>query len=53
MGLTILAIGSSLPDCFSSIFAAKHGMGEMAVSNALGSNIFEYNSNQHNNKKKK
>merc|ERR1712228_24659 len=43
MGLTILAIGSSLPDCFSSILAAKQGKGEMAVSNALGSNVFDIN----------
>eukprot|EP00484_Ammonia_sp_Unknown_P029746 CAMPEP_0197049640 /NCGR_PEP_ID=MMETSP1384-20130603/24744_1 /TAXON_ID=29189 /ORGANISM="Ammonia sp." /LENGTH=462 /DNA_ID=CAMNT_0042481945 /DNA_START=229 /DNA_END=1617 /DNA_ORIENTATION=- len=41
MGLTILAIGSSLPDCFSSVLAAKQGKGEMAVSNALGSNVFD------------
>ena len=43
MGLTILAIGSSLPDCFSSVLAAKQGKGEMAVSNALGSNVFDIN----------
>merc|ERR1712130_945619 len=43
MGLTLLAIGSSLPDCFSSILAAKQGKGEMAVSNALGSNVFDIN----------
>mmetsp|Transcript_41551 Transcript_41551/g.68377 ORF Transcript_41551/g.68377 Transcript_41551/m.68377 type:complete len:563 (-) Transcript_41551:6-1694(-) len=41
MGLTILAIGSSLPDCFSSMLAAKQGKGGMAVSNALGSNVFD------------
>jgi len=41
MGLTLLAIGSSLPDCFSSILAAKKGKGEMAVSNAMGSNVFD------------
>ena len=43
MGLTILAIGSSLPDCFSSVLAARQGKGEMAVSNALGSNVFDIN----------
>merc|ERR1712228_1017685 len=43
MGLTLLAIGSSLPDCFSSVLAAKQGKGEMAVSNALGSNVFDIN----------
>ena len=41
MGLTLLAIGSSLPDCFSSILVAKQGKGNMAISNALGSNIFD------------
>eukprot|EP00483_Globobulimina_turgida_P001605 UN01607 len=43
MGLTLLAVGSSLPDCFSSVLAAKQGKGEMAVSNALGSNVFDIN----------
>eukprot|EP01084_Bolivina_argentea_P013096 24520_1 len=43
LGITLLAIGSSLPDCFSSILAAKQGKGEMAVSNALGSNVFDIN----------
>jgi len=40
-GVTILAVGSSLPDLFSSIIVAKEGKGEMAVANALGSNIFD------------
>merc|ERR1719447_1988013 len=46
MGLTLLAIGSSLPDCFSSILAAKKGKGEMAVSNAMGSNVFDLGRHQ-------
>ena len=41
MGLTLLAIGSSIPDCFSSILVAKQGKINMAVSNALGSNVFD------------
>merc|ERR1719487_993669 len=41
LGLTLLAIGSSLPDCISSILVARTGKGDMAVSNALGSNIFD------------
>lgn len=41
MGLTILAAGTSLPDAFNSVAVAKSGKGAMAVSNALGSNIFD------------
>ena len=41
IGLTVLAIGTSIPDLFSSIIVAKQGRGEMAVSNAIGSNIFD------------
>jgi K+-dependent Na+/Ca+ exchanger-like protein len=41
MGLTILAVGTSVPDAMSSILVAKLGKGNMAVSNALGSNIFD------------
>lgn len=41
MGVTFLAIGTSLPDCLTSIFVARGGRGSMAVSNALGSNIFD------------
>ena len=40
-GVTVLAIGSSLPDMFASIVVAKDGKANMAVSNALGSNIFD------------
>lgn len=41
IALTILAIGTSVPDLFSSLIVAKQGRGEMAVSNAIGSNIFD------------
>ena len=41
IALTVLAIGTSIPDLFSSIIVAKQGRGDMAVSNALGSNIFD------------
>mmetsp|Transcript_22311 Transcript_22311/g.62650 ORF Transcript_22311/g.62650 Transcript_22311/m.62650 type:complete len:575 (+) Transcript_22311:37-1761(+) len=41
MGLTFLAVGTSMPDCLTSIFVARSGELEMAVSNALGSNIFD------------
>lgn len=39
--LVVLAAGTSVPDLFTSLQAAKKGMGSMAVSNALGSNIFD------------
>jgi Ca2+/Na+ antiporter len=41
IALTILAAGTSVPDLFSSIIVAKQGRGDMAVSNAIGSNIFD------------
>ena len=41
IALTVIAIGTSVPDLFSSIIVARQGRGEMAVSNAVGSNIFD------------
>ena len=41
IALTVLAVGTSIPDLFSSIIVAKQGRGDMAVSNAIGSNIFD------------
>ncbi len=41
IALTVLAIGTSIPDLFSSVIVAKQGRGDMAVSNAIGSNIFD------------
>lgn len=41
VGLTILAAGTSIPDLFSSIIAAKKWHGDMATTNALGSNVFD------------
>ncbi|KAE8904455.1 hypothetical protein PF005_g14596 [Phytophthora fragariae] len=41
MGLTIIAAGTSIPDALSSILVARDGHGDMAVSNALGSNVFD------------
>ncbi|MCF7812752.1 calcium/sodium antiporter [Candidatus Gracilibacteria bacterium] len=41
IALTVLAAGTSIPDLLSSIIASKRGAGDMAVSNALGSNTFD------------
>lgn len=41
IGLTILAAGTSIPDTISSVIVAKQGRVDMAVSNAIGSNIFD------------
>jgi len=41
IALTVLAFGTSIPDMISSIIVAKQGRGGMAISNALGSNIFD------------
>ena len=41
IALTILAFGTSVPDMISSIIVAKQDRGGMAVSNALGSNVFD------------
>jgi K+-dependent Na+/Ca+ exchanger-like protein len=41
IGLTVLAVGTSVPDFLSSFMVSKQGRGGMAVSNAVGSNIFD------------
>uniref|UniRef100_I3JCX8 Sodium/potassium/calcium exchanger 3 n=1 Tax=Oreochromis niloticus TaxID=8128 RepID=I3JCX8_ORENI len=41
MGITFLAAGTSVPDCMASLIVARQGMGDMAVSNSVGSNIFD------------
>jgi len=41
IALTVIAIGTSVPDMISSVIVAKQGRGDMAVSNAIGSNIFD------------
>lgn len=40
IGLTIVAVGTSLPELASSIIAARKGEHDMAVGNILGSNLF-------------
>jgi cation:H+ antiporter len=39
IGLTIVAIGTSLPEFASSIIAAKKGESDIAIGNVIGSNI--------------
>ncbi|XP_071559907.1 probable sodium/potassium/calcium exchanger CG1090 isoform X2 [Temnothorax nylanderi] len=41
MGLTFVAAGVSVPDALSSLAVIKEGLGDMAVSNAVGSNVFD------------
>nr|XP_023659415.1 sodium/potassium/calcium exchanger 3-like isoform X2 [Paramormyrops kingsleyae] len=41
MGITFLAAGTSVPDCMASLIVARQGLGDMAVSNSIGSNIFD------------
>ena len=40
IGLTIVAIGTSLPELVTAVVAARKGHGEIAVGNVIGSNIF-------------
>jgi len=41
MGITFLAAGTSIPDAISSLLVAREGQGDMAVSNSIGSNVFD------------
>ena len=40
IGLTIVAIGTSLPELFSSVMAAVKGKTDMAIGNIIGSGTF-------------
>ncbi|WZL80513.1 calcium/sodium antiporter [Vallitaleaceae bacterium 9-2] len=40
IGLTIVAIGTSLPELITSVVAARKGENDIAVGNIIGSNIF-------------
>ncbi|HRQ36190.1 MAG TPA: calcium/sodium antiporter [Chiayiivirga sp.] len=40
IGLTIVAIGTSLPELASSVVAALRGQNDIAVGNVVGSNLF-------------
>eukprot|EP01013_Petalomonas_cantuscygni_P004009 TRINITY_DN1429_c0_g1_i1.p1 TRINITY_DN1429_c0_g1~~TRINITY_DN1429_c0_g1_i1.p1 ORF type:complete len:806 (-),score=145.85 TRINITY_DN1429_c0_g1_i1:86-2503(-) len=41
MGFTVLAAGTSVPDLLESIAVARRGLGDMAVSSSIGSNVFD------------
>ncbi|XP_048418728.1 sodium/potassium/calcium exchanger 5 isoform X2 [Stegostoma tigrinum] len=41
MGLTLLAAGTSIPDTVASVLVAREGKGDMAMSNIVGSNVFD------------
>ena len=40
VGLTVVAIGTSLPELVTSMIAARKGENEIAIGNVVGSNIF-------------
>lgn len=40
IGLTVVAIGTSLPEFVTSIIAAKKGESDIALGNVIGSNVF-------------
>jgi cation:H+ antiporter len=40
IGLTIVAVGTSLPECATSVLASLRGERDIAVGNVVGSNLF-------------
>lgn len=41
MGILVLAVGTSVPDAMGSMIEAKEGKADMAIANAVGSNVFD------------
>lgn len=40
IGITVVAFGTSLPECAATVIAARNNQGNMALGNAVGSNVF-------------
>ncbi len=40
IGLTLVAVGTSLPELVTSVLAARRGQADVAVGNVVGSNLF-------------
>ena len=40
IGLTVVAVGTSLPELATSLIAAARGQGDIAIGNVIGSNLF-------------
>lgn len=41
MGLVFLAAGASIPDAITSLIVVREGLGDMALTNVIGSNLFD------------
>lgn len=41
VGLSLLAVGTSIPDALGSVAVARQGEGDLAVANALGASVFD------------
>jgi Ca2+/Na+ antiporter len=41
MGIVFGAAGTSIPDCLCSLYVARRGFGDMAITNVFGSNVFD------------
>lgn len=41
MGIVVLAVGTSVPDALGSMIVARNGEADMAIANAVGSNVFD------------
>ncbi len=40
VGMTVVAIGTSIPELAASVVAARHGESDLAIGNVVGSNVF-------------